>query len=68
MGLFSGGLIACVPESKVDETMKKALTIVLSDVELQELYRVILDRDEKGALTFLDRHLRGQVIRALEGG
>ncbi len=48
--------------------MKKALTLILSDDELLDLYRIILDRDEPAALAFLDEHLKKQVARALEGG
>jgi hypothetical protein len=48
--------------------MKKALTIILSDAELLDLQRILLDRDEAGALAFLDDHLKNQVARALEGG
>ncbi|MBC7236177.1 MAG: hypothetical protein H5T69_10060 [Chloroflexi bacterium] len=48
--------------------MKKCLTITLSDEELQELYRVILDRDKAGALAFIDTHLKKQVHRLMEGG
>ncbi len=48
--------------------MKKGLTIVLTDEELLELYRIILDRDAEGALEFLDRHLKKPAQRALEGG
>jgi hypothetical protein len=48
--------------------MKKALTLILSDEELLELQRILLDRDEAGALAFLDSHLKKQVAKALEGG
>ncbi|GAB4516444.1 MAG: hypothetical protein Kow0047_28370 [Anaerolineae bacterium] len=48
--------------------MKKALTIVLTDEELLELYRIILDRDAEGALAFLDQHLKKPARQALEGG
>ena len=48
--------------------MKKGLTIVLTDEELLELYRIILDRDAEGALEFLDQHLKKPAQRALEGG
>lgn len=48
--------------------MKKALTLILSDAELLELQRILLDRDEGGALAFLDEHLKKQVAKALEGG
>ncbi len=48
--------------------MKKGLTIVLTDEELLDLCRIILDRDAEGALAFLDRHLRKPAHQALEGG
>lgn len=48
--------------------MKKALTLILSDDELLELYRIVLDRDEAAALAFLDEHLKKQIAQALEGG
>ena len=48
--------------------MKKVLIISLSDTELVDLYRTILDRDEAGAWAFLDTYLKKQVQRALEGG
>lgn len=34
--------------------MKKSLTLVLSDEELLDLCCVLIDRDEAGALAFLD--------------
>jgi hypothetical protein len=49
-------------------TMKRALVVALTDEELLELCRVLLDRDEKGALRFLDAHLGNRVTKALEGG
>jgi len=48
--------------------MRKALTLILSDAEILELQRILLDRDEAGALAFLDDHLKKQVAKALEGG
>ncbi len=48
--------------------MKKGLTIVLTDEELLDLCRIILDRDAEGALAFLDQHLRKPAQQALEGG
>ncbi len=48
--------------------MKKGLTLVLSDEELLDLCRVIIDRDAEGALKFVDRHLKKPAQQALEGG
>jgi len=48
--------------------VKKALVVALSDDELLNLCRVIIDRDDAGALAFLDRHLKKKVTQALEGG
>lgn len=48
--------------------MRKGLTLVLSDEELLDLCRVIIDRDAEGALEFVSRHLRKKVEQALEGG
>jgi hypothetical protein len=48
--------------------MKKSILLLLTDEELQDLYRVLIDRDAEEALIFLDRHLRKEVHRALEGG
>lgn len=48
--------------------MKKSLTLVLSDEELLDLCRVLIDHDEAGALAFLDQHLKKKVDQALKGG
>jgi hypothetical protein len=48
--------------------MKKVLVIPLSDTELQELYRILIDRDQDAALEFLDAYARAPLRRALEGG
>lgn len=48
--------------------MKKGLTLLLSEEELVDLCRILIDRDEIGALLFLDRHVKKEVRRLLEGG
>ncbi len=48
--------------------MKKALVVPLTDEELLDLCRVIIDRDAEGALEFVNRHLRKKAEQALEGG
>ena len=48
--------------------MKKSIVLALTDEELQDLYRVLIDRDAGEALHFLDQHLRKKVHQALEGG
>ena len=47
---------------------QKALTLVLEESQLQELFRIILDQDEEAALLFLRAHLQDKVRQALEGG
>lgn len=48
--------------------MKKALVIPVTEKELQELYRILLDRDKDAALEFLDVHARAPLRQAMEGG
>jgi DNA-binding GntR family transcriptional regulator len=48
--------------------MKKSILLLLSDEELQELYRMLIDRDAEAALRFLNQHLRKEVHQALAGG
>ena len=48
--------------------MKKALVVPLGDEELLDLCRIILDKDEGGALQFLEKHLKKKLDEALEGG
>jgi|YNPNPStandDraft_1061719.scaffolds.fasta_scaffold14315_7 DNA-binding GntR family transcriptional regulator len=48
--------------------MKKALVVPLTDEEVQELYRILLDGDAEGALSFIREHLRAPLLHALEGG
>ena len=64
-----------MPETRAAEsrdgkngTMEKSIVLSLTNEELQDLYRVLIDRDAEEALRFLDEHLRGQVHQALEGG
>ena len=48
--------------------MKKALVITLSDEELLDLCRIIMDEDKDEALHFVEKHLKSKVHDALEGG
>ncbi len=48
--------------------MKKALVIPLDAKELQELYRILIDRDKDGALEFLNLYARPAMNKAMEGG
>lgn len=48
--------------------MKKALVVCLTDEEVQELYRILLDGDSEAALAFLREHLRAPLAQAIEGG
>jgi len=48
--------------------MKKALVIPLDAQELQELCRILIDRDKDGALEFLNLHARPAMHKAMEGG
>lgn len=50
------------------ERMKKALVVTLTEEELLDLERILLDEDEQEALRFLKGHLKHQVRDALEGG
>ncbi len=45
-----------------------ALTMIVTDEQLQELYRIMIDGDEAAALVFLRVHLRSKVRDAMEGG
>jgi hypothetical protein len=47
--------------------MKKSITLTLSDEELMELQRILLDEDREEALRFLKTHLEKQVRRAISG-
>ena len=48
--------------------MKKMLAIPLEDEEIIELCRVLMDKDEEGALEFLQTHVKGMARGLLEGG
>jgi hypothetical protein len=48
--------------------MLTPLVIPVTEAELQELYRVLLDQDEAGALDFLNMHLRSKMRDIMEGG
>ena len=47
---------------------RSVLVVPLEDTEVQELIRILLDRDEQGALAFLEKHLKPAAHRALDGG
>jgi len=46
---------------------KITLSLILNEEEMQELYGIIVDRDQAGALTYLERHLYARLRRAMEG-
>ena len=48
--------------------MKKALVIPVTDQELQEVYRILLDRDKDAAWEFLNEHARAPLHNAMSGG
>ena len=45
--------------------MKKSITLTLSDEELIELQRILLDSDREAALRFLKSHLDKKVQAAI---
>jgi len=47
--------------------MKKSLVLALTDEELCELYRIILDGDQGEALRFLRQHFKDKAKAAIEG-
>lgn len=47
--------------------MKKSITLTLSDEELIELQRILLDDDREHALRFLKSHLDKKVKAAISG-
>jgi len=47
--------------------MKKSVTLTLSDEELMELQRILLDEDREEALRFLKKHLEKQVKATILG-
>jgi len=48
-------------------SMKRSIILTLSDEELLELQRIILDGDQIEAIRFLEKHLKDKVRAALEG-
>ncbi len=48
--------------------MKKALVIPLTEKELQQVYGILLDRDQEAAWQFLNEHARAPLLKALAGG
>jgi hypothetical protein len=48
--------------------MKHVFQLSLSDEDLLELLRVLIDEDQDGALAFLKAHLKGKARQLLEGG
>jgi len=47
--------------------VKKSIILTLSDEELMELQRILLDEDREAALRFLKTHLDKQVKAAISG-
>ena len=47
--------------------MKRSISLILSDEELMELQRILLDEDREAALRFLKHHLDKQVRAVLSG-
>ena len=48
--------------------LKKALTVIVEDLDILELMRILLDNDAAGALEFLRLHFKGKAQDLLEGG
>ena len=48
--------------------MKKALVIPLTQKELQEVYRILIDHDENAAWQFLNEYARAPLLKAMTGG
>jgi hypothetical protein len=48
--------------------MKKALVISLTDNELQQVYRILLDHDPEAAWEFLNEYVRAPLLNAMAGG
>jgi hypothetical protein len=47
--------------------MKKSISLTLSDEDLMELQRILLDDDSTAALRFLKKHLYKQVKAVISG-
>jgi hypothetical protein len=48
--------------------MKNIIQVSLSDEDLLELMRVLIDEDPEAALAFLKTHFKGKARELLEGG
>ena len=48
--------------------MKQMIQLALSDEDLLELMRILIDEDPQGALDFLKIHFKGKARDLLEGG
>ena len=48
--------------------MKKAISLVMEDIDLIELICILIDNDADGALAFLKTHFKGKARDLLEGG
>jgi hypothetical protein len=47
--------------------MKKSITLTLTDEEIMELQRILLDEDSEKALCFLKKHLDKKVQEVISG-
>lgn len=47
---------------------KRALVVPLDEAQIQELQRILLDRDEAAALAFLEKHVKPAAHSVLDGG
>ena len=47
--------------------MKKSIVLAISDEELFELERIMLDNDRDGALKLMKKHLESKVRAAITG-
>jgi hypothetical protein len=48
--------------------MKRILQLTLTDEDLLELMRIIIDDDPQAALAFVKTHFKGKARELLEGG
>jgi hypothetical protein len=48
--------------------MKQMIHLILSDEDLLELMRILIDEDPQGSLDFLKTHFKGKARELLEGG
>lgn len=48
--------------------MKKGVNLVLTEQDIIDLMRILIDDDAEGALVFLKAHFKGKARDLLEGG